>query len=78
MIDMKIGTSLDTFFRLETHFFYFTTLIQLPIAHLKITFSKFLKLKKKKLSYMVPFKRSKKSSKKKFEKRPKVKKNVIL
>jgi hypothetical protein len=30
------------FFRLETNFFYFTTLLQLQMAHLKITFSIFL------------------------------------
>jgi hypothetical protein len=33
---------------LETQFFYFTTLIQLPMAHLKITFLNFLNFLKEK------------------------------
>jgi hypothetical protein len=54
MIGLKIGSSRQLFFRLEDQFFYFTTLIQLPMAHLKITFSYFLNFLKKKNCLEVP------------------------
>jgi hypothetical protein len=41
LFDLKLGHSADNFFfQKEIKFFYFTTLIQLPMAHIKITFLK--------------------------------------
>jgi hypothetical protein len=42
LFDLKMGHSADNFFfQEEIKFFYLTTLIQLPMAHIKITFSIF-------------------------------------